>query len=208
VDSAKLECYSSIMENEETHLRLASRLKGLRSERGLTLDGLAELSGVSRSTISLIERGESSPTAAVLDRLAAGLGVTLASLFADRPDHGSSPVARRTDQRTWRDPGSGYLRRNLSPPGYPSPIELAEIVLPAGTRVAYDTPGRTVGISQQVWIIEGELELTVDDVTHRLEAGDCLAMRLDGPNAFHNPGTAPARYIVALASDRNPRGGS
>src|SRR5687768_5647283 len=105
-----------------THL--ATRLRDLRAENGLTLDGLAERTGVSRSMISLIERGESSPTAMVLDKLAGGLGVTLASLFAEKGSAGASPLAHRADQRVWRDPDSGYLRRNLSAPGFPSPIEL------------------------------------------------------------------------------------
>src|ERR687890_2569628 len=116
----------------DINAHLAERLRGLRSERGLTLDALAERAGVSRSMISLVERGESSPTAAVLDKLAAGLGVTLASLFAEKDSAGASPLARRADQRVWRDPDSGYMRRNLSPAGFPTPIELVEVVLPPG----------------------------------------------------------------------------
>jgi mannose-6-phosphate isomerase-like protein (cupin superfamily) len=98
------------------------------------------------------------------------------------------------------------VRRNLSPPAYPSPIELVEVVLPAGARVAYDAPGgrRTVGVSQQVWVLDGRVELTVGDAAHALDPGDCLAMRLDAPVAFHNPGDGDARYLVALTSD--PRG--
>jgi transcriptional regulator with XRE-family HTH domain len=186
--------------------RLAGRLRRLRSERGLTLDDLAQRSGVSRSAISLAERGESSPTAAVLDRLAAGLGVTLASLFAEEERTGAAPLARRTDQTAWRDPATGYLRRNLSPPGFPSPIELVEVVLPAGARVAYDTPrtGRAVGVSQQIWVLEGGVEVTVGEVAHCLDVGDCLAMRVDQPTAFRNPSTLPARYLVALTADPTP----
>jgi transcriptional regulator with XRE-family HTH domain len=203
-----MDLHSSIMDEAEAHInaRLAARVRGLRADRGLTLDGLAQRAGVSRSMISLVERGESSPTAALLDRLAAGLGVTLASLFADDTRPGASPVARRGDQVTWRDPESGYLRRNLSPPGFPSPIELVEISLPPGTRVAYDTGTRTVGISQQVWVLEGGVEVTVGKVTHRLEVGDCLAMRVDRPTAFLNPADRPARYLVALTADSAPVG--
>src|SRR5579864_3827782 len=95
--------------------RLAERLYGLRAERSLTLDALAERSGVSRSMISLIERCESSPTANVLEKLAAGLGVTLASLFAEPARTDAAPVARRAAQTMWRDPETGYTRRNLSP---------------------------------------------------------------------------------------------
>lgn len=190
----------------DVHARLAARLRGLRAARGLTLDALAERAGVSRSMISLVERAESSPTAAVLDRLAAGLGVTLASLFADEARPGASPVARRADQPTWRDPATGYVRRNLSPPAWASPLELVEVVLPAGARVAYDAarPPRAAGVSQQVWLLDGRVALTVGDVTHDLAAGDCLAMRLDQPVAFHNPANEPARYVVALAADTRP----
>ncbi|MCC7345992.1 MAG: helix-turn-helix transcriptional regulator, partial [Variibacter sp.] len=82
--------------------RLATRLRGLRAAQALTLDALAERSGVSRSMISLIERGESSPTASVLHRLATGLGVTLAALFAEEARPDAAPVARRADQAAWR----------------------------------------------------------------------------------------------------------
>ncbi len=180
---------------------LAARLRDLRAGSGLTLDGLAERTGVSRSMISLIERGESSPTAAVLDKLAGGLGVTLASLFAERDNVEASPLSRRADQRSWRDPDSGYTRRNLSAPGFPSPIELVEVVLPPGARVAYDTGHRASVVHQQVWIIEGNIDLTLGDETYRLAAGDCLSMRLDQPTVFRNLAEQPARYVVALATD-------
>ncbi len=180
---------------------LAARLRSLRTGQGLTLDGLAERAGVSRAMISLIERGESSPTANILDRLAAGLGVTLAALFADMARADAAPLARRGDQPVWRDPATGYLRRNLSPPGFPSPIDLVEVVLPPGARVAYDGGPRAVAVHQQIVLLEGTVALTVGDDRHELAAGDCLAMRLDRPILFHNPAGQPARYLVALTTD-------
>ena len=122
--------------------RIATRVSALRSARDLSLDELAARSGVSRSMISLIERGESSPTAAVLEKLAAGLGVTLASLFDAPAAEGHvprGPVARRDDQPEWQDPASGYLRRNVSPPGVPQPMQIVDVHFPAGGRVAFDT---------------------------------------------------------------------
>jgi transcriptional regulator with XRE-family HTH domain len=187
-----------------THLAL--RLRDLRTGSGMTLDGLAERTGVSRSMISLIERGESSPTAAVLDKLAAGLGVTLASLFAGQERAAASPLSRREDQRIWRDPESGYIRRNLSAPGFPSPIELVEVVLPPGARVAYDTGQRAATVHQQIWIVEGAVALTFGEETYRLSIGDCLSMQLDRPIIFRNTTDTPARYLVALATD--PRAAS
>src|SRR5438876_4945575 len=117
--------------------RIAERVRELRAKRGLSLDALASKSGVSRSMISLIERGESSPTAVVLEKLAAGLGVMLASLFdapAAAPQTPSGPVARRDDQPQWQDPASGYVRRNVSPPGVPQPMQIVEVHFPPGGR--------------------------------------------------------------------------
>src|SRR3954451_10966381 len=125
----------------EINQRIAARVRQIRADRGLALDALAERSGVSRSMISLIERGESSPTAVVLEKLATGLGVPLASLF-DAPAVTGDPVSRRKDQVEWRDPASGYVRRNISPAGFPSPLQIVEVVFPAGARVAYETGAR------------------------------------------------------------------
>jgi transcriptional regulator with XRE-family HTH domain len=181
--------------------RIAKRVRDLRDAQGYTLDALAERSGVSRSNISLIERGQSSPTAAVLDKLAAGLGVTLASLFEDDSAQAAepSPVARVADQPVWTDPASGYIRRNLSPAAR-SPIQLVDVIFPAGQRVAYDGMPRDTEVHQQVWMIDGVMELTVGEEQWRLETGDCLAMRLDSPIVYRNPTRKPARYMVALVS--------
>ena len=188
---------------KDINTRIAHQVRELRAERGLSLDALAARSGVSRSMISLIERGESNPTAAVLDRLAAGLGVPLATLF-DAPSRAvePKPFLRRAEQPVWRDPASGYVRRNVSPPGYPSPIQIVDVHFPPGARVAYESASRDVRVHQQVWIIEGAMELTVgNDRPQRLEVGDCLAMQLDVPMVFRNPTRKPARYIVVIVSE-------
>jgi transcriptional regulator with XRE-family HTH domain len=186
---------------------ISRRVRILREERGYSLATLAELSGVGRSTISLIERGESSATATVLDKLATALGVPLAALFEQGGDGDSapSPVSRAAEQPVWTDPVSGYQRRQLSPAA-PSPIQLVEVVFPAGQRVAFDTSVRDADIQQQVWMIDGQMDITVGDARWQLATGDCLAMRVDRPVSFHNPGSRDARYLVALVTSnrRNP----
>ena len=180
--------------------RIAERVRDLRGSRGLTLEALAERSGVSRSMISLIERGESSPTAVLLERLAAGLNVPLASLF-DAPGKSAQPVARRADQPCWRDPASGYVRRNVSPSGVPSPIQIVEVEFPRGARVAFDTGARDVRQHQQVWVLEGSIDVSVGHERHELHAGDCLAFLLDRPVAFHNRTRKTARYAVVIVAE-------
>lgn len=180
--------------------RIARRVRDLRAARDLTLEALAERSGVSRSMISLIERGESSPTAVLLERLATGLNVPLASLF-DTPSASRNPVARRANQPRWRDPASGYVRRNVSPPGFPTPIQIVEVEFPRGARVAFDTGVRDVRVNQQVWVLDGAIDVSVGDDRHELEKGDCLAFVLDRPVTFHNRSSRTARYAVVIASE-------
>jgi transcriptional regulator with XRE-family HTH domain len=200
-----LDNVSSMTETSPRDLNhhIAQRVRTLRADAGLSLDALANRSGVSRSMLSLIERGESSPTAVVLEKLATGLGVTLASLFdAPRADSlESGPIARRQDQPHWTDPASGYVRRNVSPPTVPQPMQIVEVVFPPRAHVAFKTGSRDLTVYQQVWLIEGSIDITVGDTRHRLREGDCLAMQLDQPTAFHNPTRLPARYAVVIASE-------
>src|SRR6266851_5480660 len=183
----------------DLNMRIAERVRDLRALRALSLEALAERSGVSRSMISLIERGESSPTAVLLERLATGLSVSLAALF-DAPDLNPEPVARRADQLRWRDPASGYVRRNVSPSSFASPIQIAEVEFPPGALVAFDSGARDVRVHQQVWVLEGSIEVRVGDDCHQLHAGDCLAFVLDRPTAFHNRTSKIARYAVVIVS--------
>jgi transcriptional regulator with XRE-family HTH domain len=184
--------------------RIAQRVRELRGTRGLSLDAMAKASGVSRSMISLIERGESSPTAVVLEKLAAGLGVPVPALF-DEVEPVASPVARAADQPPWRDPESGFVRRNVSPAGAGSPMRIAEVVFPPGTSVAYESGARAEVVHQQVWVLAGAIEVAYGGDEYRLEAGDCLALVLDRPLVFRNPGAESARYAVVIASESDLR---
>src|SRR5687768_8739295 len=165
--------------------RIAARVRELRSLGDLSLEALAARCDVSRSMISLIERGETSPTAVVLEKIATGLGVTLGALFDD-PGGVPNPVSTARDRTRWKDPQSGYVRRNISPPNFPSPIRIVEVEFPAGAQVAYETSARDSVVAQQIWVREGTVEVRVGKVTHELHADDCLAMQLDAPVTFRN----------------------
>lgn len=178
--------------------RIAARVRQIRAERGLSLEALAEGSGVSRSMISLIERGRSSATAVVLEKLATGLDVPLAWLF-DAPAAPASPVSRRKDQVEWRDPASGYVRRNVSPSGSVSPVRIVEVVFPPGARVSYETGARPGLTHQQIWVLQGAIEVSLGEDRHELGTGDCLAMVIDRPITFRNRTARPARYAVILS---------
>lgn len=197
-----MDTLSTMMEEatvSDINQRIAQRVAALRASNGLSLDALAAHSGVSRSTISLIERGETSATAVVLEKLAAGLGVALAALFeTERAAPG--PLMRRAEQPEWRDPASGYLRRNVSPPDFPSPLRIVEVEFPAGRRVLLEGGTPATAVDEQVWVLEGAMTLTLGHASHELKAGDCLALHVDGPIEFHNPTRRMARYAVVIAA--------
>lgn len=174
---------------------LSKRIRELRKARRHTLEQLAELSGVSRSMISLIERQETSPTATVLDKLAGALGVALSSLFSE--DKQELQLSRHADQQLWTDPATGYVRRQVSPRGLSSPLDLIEVSFPPGETVVFEGVSRQVAIHQQIWLLEGEMQISVDAQTWQLLDGDCLAMELGQQIVFHNPGRQPARYVLA-----------
>ena len=184
---------------QDINARIAGRVRRLRADSALSLEALASRCAVSRSMLSLIERGETSPTAVVLEKIATGLGCTLASLFDD-VDAPVNPISRPADRTSWKDPQSGYVRRNISPANFPSPIRIVEVMFPAGARVSYESGARESAVAQQIWVRQGRLEITVGDVTHRLGKDDCLAMALDAPVTFRNRTRKTAHYVVVLAS--------
>ena len=190
---------------DDINSRIAARVRELRAVRNLSLDALAAKSDVSRSMLSLIERGESSSTAMMLEKVATGLGVALASLFEDSAAP-ANPVSRKEDHVPWKDPETGYVRRNISPPNFPSPLQIVDVMLPAGARVAYESSARDVSIHQQIWVQEGSIEVTYGKVTQKLNEDDCFAMQLDEQMVFRNRTRKPARYIVVIANERSRAG--
>jgi transcriptional regulator with XRE-family HTH domain len=187
---------------------VAERLRSLRMAAGLSLEALATASGVSRSMISAIERAEVNATAVVLDRLASALDLSLTQLLdastgtdaADADaDANTGPVSRKAAQAVWRDPGSGYERRSLSPAKPAMSLRLVEVKFPGKARVAYESTGKGDAIAQQLWMLSGSMVVILDGQRHELHAGDCLAMRVNQPIIFHNPQAQAARYLVAQA---------
>ena len=183
----------------DINARIAARVRALRQDSGYSLDSLATRCAVSRSMISLIERGETSPTAVVLEKIATGLGCTLASLFDDAAA-AASPVSHASERAHWKDPQTGYVRTNISPPNFPSPIRIVDVVFPAGAKISYESGAREAAVAQQIWVQDGAIEITVGKATHKLGKGDCLAMHLDSPVTFRNRSRKSARYLVVLSS--------
>ncbi|MGW2706514.1 helix-turn-helix domain-containing protein [Streptomyces sp. NPDC001340] len=176
--------------------RIGARLTELRAQHGWSLGELAERSGVSRSTLSRAERAEISATAAVLNRLCHVYGRTMSQLLGE-VEAEPAPLVRAAEQQVWQDRASGFVRRSVSPPHAGLRGELVEGRLAPGADIAYDRPPVS-GLEQHLWVLEGVLEVTVGDTGHRLDAGDCLRMRVFGPTRFRCAGPREARYVLAV----------
>jgi transcriptional regulator with XRE-family HTH domain len=174
---------------------IARRIRLEREARGWSLADLAERSGVSKAMISKVERGEASPTAALLGRLSGAFGLTLSVLLA-RAEAAGSRLARAADQPRWTDPGTGYVRRQVSPAS-DIPLELIEVELPAGAEVAFPAASYAF-IRQMIWVLHGALSFSEGEVTHELRAGDCLALGPPADCVFRNKGRTACRYLVAV----------
>jgi transcriptional regulator with XRE-family HTH domain len=180
---------------DETGPRIAARLRLERDSRGWSLADLAERSGVSKATISKIERDEVSPTAVVLVRLAGAFDLTLAGLLLRA--EGQGRLTRASEQPLWRDPKTGYLRKQVfSRPDHP--LEVIEVDLPAKQQVVLPASSYA-HIRQAVWVRSGNLVISEAGERHLLGPGDCLGFGPPSEVTFANETSAPCAYVVVLA---------
>lgn len=175
--------------------RIANRLSALRSERAWSLEALAQRTGISRASLSRLERCELSPTAAMLSTLCGQYGWTLSRLMAE-VEEGMPSVVCAKQQVSWRDPETGYVRRVLSPPHPNLKGELVEVTLPAGSSVSYQA-SYFPGLEHHLWMLEGMVTLETNGVSFRLAKGDCLRYVLSAPSKFVC-GKRTARYVIAM----------
>jgi len=183
--------------------RLGARLRAEREERGWSLTDLAGRAGVSRATINNIERGLTSPTAALLGKLSGAFGLTMSTLLARAEAAQAGRLLRAAEQPVWRDPKSGYVRRHVAPaPGSDLPLDVVKVEMPPGAEVAFPAASY-VFIRQIVWIVSGELEIREGETLHRLLPGDSLEFGAPDDCRFANPGAEPCVYaVIVLRTER------
>jgi len=179
---------------DSAEAKIARRIQLERGSRGWSLAELAEKSGVAKASISKIERGEVSPSAGVLVRLASAFDLTLAGLLLRAEETGR--FFRLADQPLWRDPKTGYVRRQIfRTPSHP--LEVVKVEMPPGKKVSFPASAY-VNLRHVVWVEEGELVLTEGGESRALEAGDCLGFGPPSEVTFANKSKKPCRYIVCL----------
>jgi transcriptional regulator with XRE-family HTH domain len=172
---------------------LGGRLQALRAERGLGLQDLARVTGVSVSMLSAIERAEKTPTVTVLSRVADGLNLRLSDLLASI-ETDRVVVRRRARQEVVQE--DGWERTVLTPVVPGVNFEWIRTTLPPHTD-AGEFPAYAPGSHEFVVVHEGNLRLTVGEATHDLEAGDSVYFPADAVHSYANHAGVPCEYYVA-----------
>lgn len=176
---------------------IGARVRRHRTDRGWTLDELADRSGVSRRMLIGIEHGESNPSIATLLRISDALGVGLPVLVdVERPSTLSVTEAGRAPV-LWRGPlgGRGALVAGTEPPDV---VELWDWTLQPGEE--HSSGAHSRGTRELLLVREGRVDLRVGDRTEQLGAGDSAAFAGDVAHGYGAPAdaTAPARFTLTV----------
>ena len=180
---------------------MGARVRRLRESMQLSLRDLAERSGVSAPMLSQVERGDTSPTLAVAERIAGGLELTLSQLL--RLDEGDGvAVVRRERRRRGGAAGSGHVYEIVTPPLPGVRAEVSEHTLEPGAATGGpdDPPMHEPGSRETVLVMSGRLRLVCAGAGHDLEEGDAVTFDADLPHHLENPTGAETRFVAVMAA--------
>jgi transcriptional regulator with XRE-family HTH domain len=178
--------------------RLGGRVRELRRGRGLTLEELARLSGVSRAMISKLERGEKNPTLVVVAKLAEGLGVTLSKL-AGIEERREVIVVPRDRRMIIRDSETGFERQLLSPNFVGRGVEFIRNKIPEGSTSGEFPPHRR-GVEEHIVVERGSLRAMLGGEEYLLREGDAVYFEADLLRRFDNAGEGECSYYLVISS--------
>ncbi len=187
---------------ESVTSRFGARVRAERVRQGLTLEALAAAAGVSRATLSNIERGEHSPSLNAATDVARTLGVSLAQLLGEEERRPTVTIPRG-ERLVFRDEATGIERQLLSPAFAGRGIEWIRATLPPGAATD-DLQPYHPAIDKYVLVEAGTLRVVVGAEPHLLEAGDAFYFRADVIHRFENAGPDRCSYLAVL--DYAPRG--
>lgn len=174
---------------------LPTRLKDARRARGLSLDAVAKLSGVSRSMVSQIERGESSPTVSTLWNLTRALQLDFAGLLDDQAPR-QIEVLRAHEVPTIENRGSGCTIRILSQPEDVGRHELYELRFAAGG--VLDSAPHARGTCEHLTVFDGALTVTCGPASERLGSGETARYAADIPHRIAAETPTRAFLVVMM----------
>ncbi len=183
---------------EASSEKLGLRVRELRRAKGMTLNGLAEASGVSRAMISKVERGEKNPTLVVAAGISEGLRVTLSQLVGVE-ERREVVVVPRERRMVMRDPETGFERQLLSPTFGNRDVEFIRNVIPEGS-TSGEFPAHKKGVKEHLVVERGRLAAVLGGEKYVLEEGDALYFEADVDHCFDNLGDGECSYYLVISA--------
>lgn len=179
---------------------IARELRANRRKKQLSLEQLADLSGVSRSMISKVERCEAVPSTTVLAKLAEALGLTFSQLMS-QPVEREVIVIRASTQPVLRDDATGFLRRCLSPVLPGRGIDWVMNTLPRkGSTGTFGAHRR--GVEEYIYVLKGQLRAMIGTESYLLQTGDSIYFQADLDHTFTNVGSEDCVYFLVIDSSK------
>src|SRR5215210_7373536 len=180
-------------------LAFGPRVRRLREGMDFSLRDLAERSGVSAPMLSQVERGATSPTLSVAERIAGGLELSLSQLLRLDDTDGVS-VVRADDRRGGGGPRHGYEVLTPPLPGLRAEVSLHSLAAGASTAEPDDPPMHEPGSRETAVVEAGPVRFICGGSSHELDAGDSVTFDADLPHHFENPGDGEARFYAVVAA--------
>ena len=179
---------------EEIHLIIAKNLKALRESKKLSLEKVAELTGVSKTMIGQIERGESSPTITTIWKIANGLKISFTSLI-NNPQPDTKIVLKSEIQSLSEDNGKYRVY-----PHFPfeddKRFEVYSVEIEKGGFLSADS--HMEGTEELLTVFDGELTVRVNNEEYTVRSGDSIRFKADRPHTYHNSGETLTRLSMIL----------
>jgi transcriptional regulator with XRE-family HTH domain len=183
---------------------IGPNIRRRRQALGLSLDALAQASGVSSTMLSEVERARKNPTVKLAYQIALSLGCSLTDLLDDSELPAVSLV-RANERRTLLDPDTGVTRHGLRPSllGFGLDLEIAWYELPPQQSSGQMGPNRT-GVVELITVLEGRAQVVLGGEVHTLEVGDSISYGPQSTTEYRNPGEVLARLLLIVDRSKTP----
>ncbi|MBP2302017.1 helix-turn-helix domain-containing protein [Azospirillum picis] len=175
---------------------IAENLRNFRRRQGLSVEGLAQLSGTQAATLAAIEGGLHTPDIATLWTVAKALDLSFSSLLSSGGDVGTT-VIRRSESRSLTSSDGRFASRALFPFRGERQVEFYELRLAPGADIAAE--GHPLGTVENILVGRGAVTIATGDGTHRLEEGDAILFEADSPHSYRNDGDGEAVLFLVMS---------
>ncbi|MGO4495190.1 helix-turn-helix domain-containing protein [Paenibacillus sp. 2RAB27] len=182
------------MDQEQIHKKIGKNLQNIRKARSLSLDQVAELTGVSKAMLGQIERGDSNPTISILWKIVNGLHISFTSLIEDNVPKVTH--IHLDEIEPFLEEDGKYRAFPIVPFEQKKQFEIYTVEIEVGCTHASEA--HYDGVEEYILMISGELRLRIQDETYELKAGDAIHFSADQPHVYENIADEKTMYNTII----------